>query len=61
MFWRNSKSDENDFKEYEKNRKKCEGPVWRLSWSFGGNLLAVSTAGVNGDNVVDVYKVKIMI
>jgi len=54
IFWKNTKANENDFKKFD--QKKCEGPVWRLSWSFAGNLLAVSTVGASGENIVDVYK-----
>jgi hypothetical protein len=28
-----------------------------LSWSFSGNLLAISSAGNNSENIVQVYKV----
>jgi WD40 repeat protein len=55
IFWRNSKSGQNNFERYD--QKKCDGPVWRVSWSFAGNLLAVSSAGANLENVVEVYKV----
>lgn len=27
-----------------------DGPVWRLSWSLTGNMLAVSAASQNNDN-----------
>jgi len=54
IFWRNKKSGENKLNKLEE--KKCDGPVWRVSWSFSGNLLAVSSAGSNFENIVDVYK-----
>ena len=34
-----------------------EGPVWRVHWSFTGNLLAVSFASVTSDNTVQVFQV----
>ncbi|KAL4510107.1 hypothetical protein ABPG72_010300 [Tetrahymena utriculariae] len=33
-----------------------EGPIWRLSWSLTGNMLAVSAATQNNDNQVVVYQ-----
>lgn len=54
IFWKNSKAGQNDFQRVD--MKKCEGPAWRLSFSFGGNLLAVSSAGQNSENLVDIYK-----
>jgi protein transport protein SEC13 len=54
IFWRNSKCGESNFKKLD--QKKCDGPVWRASWSFAGNLLAISTIGQNSENIVDVYK-----
>lgn len=54
QWWRNSKNNEKDFKEIKKIQ--CEGPAWRLSWSFAGNLLAISSAGPNSENIVEVYK-----
>lgn len=54
IFWKNSKSGQNDFKN--SSQKKCKGPAWRLSFSFGGHLLAVSTATNNSENLVEVYK-----
>jgi len=53
-FWRNSKAGQNDFTKID--TKKSEGPAWRLSFSLGGNLLAVSSAGPNSENIVDIYK-----
>ena len=41
-------------------QRKCEGPAWRLSFSSGGNLLAVSSAGPNSENIVEIYKVIII-
>jgi len=54
IFWKNSKSGQNDFKN--SSQKKCNGPAWRLSFSFGGHLLAVSTAANNSENLVEIYK-----
>eukprot|EP00828_Plagiopyla_frontata_P046941 TRINITY_DN8533_c0_g1_i4.p3 TRINITY_DN8533_c0_g1~~TRINITY_DN8533_c0_g1_i4.p3 ORF type:complete len:171 (-),score=34.30 TRINITY_DN8533_c0_g1_i4:67-579(-) len=34
---------------------KFEGPVWHVSWSLQGNMLAVSFASNNSDNVCNVY------
>jgi len=54
QWWKNSKNNERDFKEFHK--VQCEGPAWRLRWSFAGNLLAISSAGSNSENIVEVYK-----
>jgi len=56
VFWKNSKAGQNDFKK--SGEKKCKGPAWRLSFSFGGHLLAVSTATNNSENTVEIFKVK---
>ena len=34
-----------------------EGPVWRVSWSLAGNMLAVSAANNNSETTVHVYQV----
>lgn len=36
---------------------KFEGPVWRLSWSLAGNMLAVSAANKESETQVYVYQV----
>lgn len=37
--------------------RQFEGPVWRVHWSFTGNLLAVSFASLTSDNTVQVFQV----
>lgn len=56
IFWRNSKANPNEFKRYD--MKKFEGPVWRISWSVAGDLLAVSSSGHNLEHFVEVFKVR---
>jgi len=36
--------------------KKFDGPVWRISWSYAGELLAVSSTANNVEHFVEVYK-----
>ena len=36
---------------------KFSGPVWRVSWSLAGNMLAVSYANNENGTQVDVYQV----
>lgn len=55
IFYKNQKIGSNKFEKVF--TKKHDGPVWRLSWSFGGNMLAVSFENGEGNNVVDVYQV----
>ena len=55
IFWKNSKIHPNEWKKID--MKKFDGPVWRISWSVAGDLLAVSSSGSNQEHLVDVYKV----
>ncbi|EGR33337.1 protein transport protein sec13, putative [Ichthyophthirius multifiliis] len=50
-----------DYTEYEQIKKhqvieKFGVPVWRISWSQTGNMLAVSGTNVNQDNIVVVFQ-----
>jgi protein transport protein SEC13 len=54
IFWKNSKIHPNEWKKID--MKKFDGPVWRISWSVAGDLLAVSSSGSNQEHLVDVYK-----
>lgn len=56
IFWKNSKGEPNEFKKYD--MKRFGGPVWRISWSLAGELLAVSSSENNIEHIVEVYKVR---
>ena len=44
-----------DFNQIDSHEIKKDNPVWKVSWNFMGNLLAVSFANEHKKECVEVY------
>jgi len=58
ILWKIYKTENNNEMKIEKEVfPNFEGPVWRVSWSLAGNMLAVSAANTNSETTVHVFQV----
>lgn len=58
ILWKFYKDENGEELKYDKEElPPFEGPVWRVTWSLAGNMLAVSAANSNSETAVLVYQV----
>ncbi len=56
FLWKLYNFNTNEQKIEKEELAPFEGPVWRVSWSLAGNMLAVSSAN-NNETSVQVFQV----
>ena len=57
ILWKIFRGENEDWRAEKEILGPFEGPVWRVSWSLAGNMLAVSAANINSETTVHVYQV----